>query len=428
MPPLVDLTHIFNRLFNPQTDTLRVTQGDEASVDAFERLRVSNPSESLFDSQFRFGGFEFQWQTYTGSVPGGTVTYVSHESAMRLSVPTVEGASVIRQSYEYLPYQPGRSQLITMTGTLGAAKENLRTRIGYFDDQDGVFFQVRGGEMEVVLRSSSLTSGSVVEAVIPQSQWNMDRLDGTGLSKVTIDPAKAQIFVMDLQWLGVGRVRMGMSIDGKVVYGHAFNNANLHPSTYMRTGGLPVRYEIANVGATSSPSSITQICSSVISEGGFSPGRYISRADGRGTATVNASTRRPILSIRPAPTVNGYVNRIHIHVEGVDAVSLDAGFTYLEVVYGGVLTGASWVPATGSGSVAAAVEKDLSATVITGGTTVAVGYISGPTARTIAEDLGVQLPFTVDILGNPAHTFSLVATSFTGAQTLSGTFRWKEIY
>jgi hypothetical protein len=54
------------------------------------------------------------------------------------------------------------------------------------------------------------------ETVVPQTNWNIDKLDGTGISGITLDISKAQILWMDIEWLGLGTVRIGFVINGNL--------------------------------------------------------------------------------------------------------------------------------------------------------------------------------------------------------------------
>ena len=113
----------------------------------------------------------------------------------------------------------------------------------------------------------SLSLGTTIR--VAQEDWNIDKLDGTGPSGITLNSSKAQILWMDIEWLGVGSVRIGFVIDGAFIHCHTFHHSNIIESTYITSGSLPLRYEIANTGITTSTSNLKQICSSVISEGGY---------------------------------------------------------------------------------------------------------------------------------------------------------------
>lgn len=240
----------------------------EGLTDSFNRLRVGQP-ETIFENN---NIFNKKGQYMDELVQGSALaTYQLSNSAV-VSSTTANGDRVIRQSHQYLNYQPGKSLLMLATGVLnygGANQSNVSTNIGYFNDNNGIFFKYNNGILSVNIRSN--TSGSVVDTTVPQSQWNLDTMDGTGPSGITLDPTKSQIFLIDIEWLGVGAVRTGFVIDGNFRYVHKFRNANVRDNVYMATPNLPVRYEIAASGTGNTQGKMMEICATVMSEGGFEP-------------------------------------------------------------------------------------------------------------------------------------------------------------
>ena len=110
---------------------------------------------------------------------------------------------------------------------------------------------------------------------IPQSQWNIDRCDGTGPSGYNIDLTKMQMFYIDYSWYGAGFIRWGFrGVDGNVFYVHKQANNNVNQEAYMRSGNLPARYESQtqppytkiNVGVGAADTTIN-----VVSTNGFPP-------------------------------------------------------------------------------------------------------------------------------------------------------------
>jgi hypothetical protein len=186
-----------------------VSLKDGADKDAFGRLRTADPV-SLFTSQFQYDLQPLLWESaLSGS---GTTTHLPNEAACRMRV-AVAADEVIRQSRQYSRYKPGKSLLIAETFVMGAGTENVRKRVGYFDAQNGIFLE-QNGIVDVALVRRTYTSGAAVDNRVVQASWNVDKFDGTGPSGLTLDLTKAQILLMDLQWLGVGRVRIGFDIDG----------------------------------------------------------------------------------------------------------------------------------------------------------------------------------------------------------------------
>ena len=235
-------------------------------TDAFGRLKISEPF-TLFDSSHRYRDNGL-WSTYL-SATGASATFNASQGLMDLTINAVEGSEVIRETTKVFAYQPGKSLLVMSTFVMNPAKEHLVQKVGYYGEDNGMYLELSGSTLKFVERS--LVTGSPTESQVAQANWNGDKLDGTGPSGITLDITKAQILWMDIEWLGLGTVRMGFVIDGQLILCHSFHHANLITSTYITTASLPLRYEIKNE-ATPNPatsSTLKQICSTVISEGGY---------------------------------------------------------------------------------------------------------------------------------------------------------------
>ena len=258
-----------------------------AQIDAFGRFRVSQPT-TIFDSkQLSSESNNIDWTiNLNGS---GTATYVPAESSTRLAVASSSG-SAIRQTRRYFNYQPGKSQLIFMTFTMGnGIISGVSKRVGYFDDDNGIFLEKGTDGIYYMVRRSNVT-GIPIDTKIAQSSWYI-------IPFVTLDFTKSQILIIDLEWLGVGRVRTGFVIDGTIYYVAEFLNANIIPTVYMRSPNLPIRYEIRGTGGTDS---MDAICSTVISEGGVQYTGFSATVDSgiSGLTVPNGTAYYPILGIR----------------------------------------------------------------------------------------------------------------------------------
>ena len=89
----------------------------------------------------------------------------------------------------------------------------------------------------------------VVDKKVKQSEFNLDRLDGTGPSGYNIDIAKMQMIGIQYSWYGAGFIDfMLRGSDGNFVFAHRMRNSNVNTEAFMRSGNLPVRYEVANEG------------------------------------------------------------------------------------------------------------------------------------------------------------------------------------
>lgn len=242
---------------------------DPTGLDAFGRLRTAAPF-SIFDSKQIFDNQPLFYDDQEVSGSGTSSSHSTNRASTTLSVNGSTAGKRVRQTFQRFNYQPGKSQLIYLTGRMVASGggEDIVGEIGYGDDNNGIFWRYDEGINKLVIKS--YVTGSVVETVVSQANWNRDPLTGSGSSGITLDPTKVQIFFIDFEWLGVGIVRCGFIIDGEYILAHQFNHANSITSVYMSTPNLPIRYSIENKG-TGQASSLENICSAVISEGGVDP-------------------------------------------------------------------------------------------------------------------------------------------------------------
>jgi len=246
-------------LFNNQVALAQTPQ-----LDAFGRLRVSQP-HTLFDSQQRYG-LDRSFVSNTAS--GGSVTFVPTQSSANLTVVNTSGSYAARETRYIFKYQPGKSQLSMMTFVMAPQSSgNLRQQVGYYDSDNGYFLQLSD---QLYMCERSNVTGTVTHSNVAQSSWNGDKLNGTGPSAISLDITKSQILFIDMEWLGVGSVRTGFVINGQYIVAHTFHHANIVPSAYITTACLPVRYEIRALSASApATSNLTQVCSTVISEAGY---------------------------------------------------------------------------------------------------------------------------------------------------------------
>lgn len=399
--------------------------------DAFGRLRVSNP-QTLFDTQSRY--YDHQ-QFASNTVGAGNVVYNSNSSTYSLNVGTGSTDSAITETYKVFPYQPGKSLLIFATFCMNEGKTNLRQRVGYFSADNGIFFEVDGTTFNMVIRSKS--SGVVVEDRIPQSSWNGDRLTGAGgvnnPSGIELVPELDQIFWTDIEWLGVGSVRVGFVINGTFYTCHTFNHANTpstanadNTTTYMSTACLPIRYEITNTGVTTGISTLRQVCSSVISEGGYTLSgapRSIGHNLGAPITLPNDASFKPLLSIRLKSTTPDSIVLPKFYTIAPTGQSTFKYRIYNKLA---TTTGGSWVSA-GSDS---PVEYNLGPTAIASGTIVAEGFIisSNQTAGApVQVSFGFENQLERNSFTGTNYEYVLVAATTGTNQTVYASLEWQEV-
>lgn len=387
-------------------------------TDAFGRFRVSNPF-TLFDSFHRFAD-NGKINTYTAT--GGTSTYDASAGTVLINVTGTTNSEVIRESSRVFAYQPGKSLLVLQTYCMGPAQAGLRIRQGYYDVANGYYIQRLGSQVSLVERSS--VTGSLVETVVDQQDWNIDPMDGTGPSGITLDFTKSQIMWHDVEWLGVGTVRVGFVINGIFYPVHYWNHANIVTTTYITTACLPVRAEIKST-TSGTAATHTIICTSVISEGGYElHGRTVSAGHTLGSPITlpNDQSYKPLMSIRLKSTrLEGIVLPTNFTI----APKAQANFAY-QIMIQATTSGGTWTSA-GTNS---CVEYNLAPTSLVSGTAADSGFIVASNQSSGATSLA-STPFTYQLERNTftgvAYEFVLMAATTGTNQDVWASLGWEEV-
>ena len=359
----------------------RILSADSPSIDAFGKWRVSQPT-TLFDSKQVVDSGSFYFDIKTTS--GGTVTWNSGSAQSTMAVTSTSGSRAIKQTKRIFVYQPGKSQQIICTGKFGTKVDGIKKSIGSFDDNDGYFFQTSGSSFGVVLRKT--INGVKTDTFVSQSTWNLDKMNGLGPSGNTLDITKAQIYTMDYEWLGVGRVRYGVVQKGVLIYVHEINNYNSLDTVYLRNPNLPIRYEMSTHKNTTTGSLMTQICSTVISEGGFdNTGKRVVVTSNNG-ATIGASEYDAVLFIRYNSSTSKGAQIIPEQLDLLVKPGNSSTFAgRWELLVNPTVTNAVTYN-NASGSVVTQVGVVAAGNVITNpGTIIATGYFAGTSANSVAE-------------------------------------------
>ena len=367
------------------------------AYDAFGRIRVSNPY-TLFDSSNRYAD---NGKFATATTGTATATFNANEGLIDLDVGTASGDEVLRESQVVFAYQPGKSLLIMNSFTFDTAKTNLRQRVGYFGSDNGFYLEQNDSTISLVKRSK--VTGSVVNTEVTQASFNTDKLDGTGPSGFTLDLTTSQLMFMDMEWLGVGSVRLGFVIEGQFIIAHRFDWANqsTNTGTYITTASLPIRYEITNTGTVASASQLKQICSTVISEGGY---------EMNGLQGVAGT---PINSAYTLTTAGVFYPLVSIRLKSarLDAVALMSAMSTIgtgnnvyynwKIARGGSITGGTWV----SGGTDSAVEYNITGTAFT-----STGSVDLASGYNVSSNQGGG---STDLLKEALFRFQLRRDSFT---------------
>ena len=272
------------------------------ALDAFGRLRVSNcfttfnyyPSLITSNSNLDIDN----WVNITNG--NGLSTY-NIDNYVNMSISNT-GDYVLRITKQPMEYQPGKSRLIYLTGVMlgeSSGSDTITSRIGIFNVDnstpttitDGVYFQTDGTNLQWV---ETIQTGTIT---VNQSSWNVDIFDGNGPSGKTLTSSNlntSMLFVIDQEWLGVGRVRFGFIIDGVIYYAHEFNHGTLDVQ-YTNTPRQRIGYQIIGTSITTEHT-MRQMCSTSILEGGYFPlCPRLSISNGTNKITLASSDTKYIL-------------------------------------------------------------------------------------------------------------------------------------
>ena len=319
---------------------VRFSEG-QPQLDAFGKLRTSGAT-LLGDYVFNTGLLPNDF-TNTTSKTGASITWNANFHAAVLTLDGNAADEIITQtSNTYHHYFPGSSQTFMGTVALGdTGATNLIRAWGMFEGRNGFFFKQDGTELNVTIRSD--TSGSPVDLDIPQSDWNVDKLDGTGRSQMTIDVTKDNLYWMDVQWLGAGRVRFGVFYNGQRIVCHEHYHGNNYVPPVTGTGSLPVCFvQKTNGTAIGSSHSMNVYCAAVYTESEIEPVDYGIPGRNSTPTLIIPSTAEPAddyvaTVMRPAATyADGSTNRAiyfptSLSVCHHDTVTVDDIHTKVEI-------------------------------------------------------------------------------------------------
>lgn len=402
------------------------------NIDAFGRLRTSEEF-TLADYTHTYGqNGEFLTEI---SGANSNVTYNSQQAKAILKVDSGINHFVRHQSRMYHNYQPGKSQVTLQSFNFLGASSGTNKRIGLFDDYNGIFFQLSGdGTKQIVLRSN--VSGSVIDNIIPQSSWNIDKLDGSTESAFNLDTTKTQLFYADYQWLGVGRVRVGFVHDGKTIIANEFYHTNNLENVYWKNPNLPVRCELDNYSETTGYIYSDQICATVISEGGYKEAGIDIAVTGARLALGNTLTTG-VFALRLNTGYNGELNRTLLRLGQTSILSTKlASYEIWRLPETGSVIGGTWLTPYNS---AAQYNTTMTSYNLTSGELFAAGFLSAggggignasPVSSNIAESSASKKSYlSQNIDSTNSNVFLIQVKNFDSSQSSDIYFgiQWREI-
>lgn len=385
------------------------------------RLQTSQSQITYFSTNIYGLGLDF-WDNYTAN--NATIIHTPNASAITMSVANTAGSEAIRQTKQVMQYIPGRSAEFTTAFTLTMPVPGVRTRIGAFDESNGFYFEQLGipggGEYSVCLRSK--VTGTVVERKVSRENWNGDKLDGTGPSKIIATPNTIHLMMVEADWYGAGDVRFNFVIDGRKHTIHTFRNANIEPNAWSATPFVPIRFELTNVSSTSAASFIVLSSAFALDGVSISPGVPMSTLRYNQTLAIK-DTFYPTISIRCKPDA---LNSINILTRFFGKIHATNSSWRWKLLVNPELTGASWVNHELPYST---VQIDISATAVANGLPVlyGLGEVSG---ASIDLETGPNKSTTFQIgrsnLGANTDILTLAVASNGTNDVFDAVLRWRE--
>lgn len=409
---------------NDITPVVSFSKGD-ITTDITGQLAVSERSVT---QSFIFTQTDHQLFVSRQTATGGTVALDTAKAALVLSTTTTSGSTAVIETKKVVQYLVGQAHTISCSLTVGAVANNCRKRWGVFSDTNGFYFEQTGSGLSVVARSN--ISGSTVNTVVTQANFNIDKADGTGPSGFNLDLTKNAVFVIEYTWHGAGRVRFGIKANKDKVYLHEFDFDNSQAFPYSRNPYQPIKFEITNTGTTAAAQSLhVHAIGSWVHNADKETPNVIFTAD-RGTSRkdMTNSVTRPLLAIRPKLTFNGRINRVNIEPISVGFVALERTTLVQVILNPDTITGASWADVNPF----SAVEFDTAATAYTGGTVIQSFYVNAATnlvTGTVSGSNVTQIgsfPLGLSIDGTTQDVLLIAARTTDGNSLSLANVNWKE--
>ena len=426
IPPYYDMTVTTNPNGRAVQRDNFLYVGDYTSKN---RLKVSD-YETLFFNTFQYGIETDVWDT--GVTGTASATWDASTNQVLLSVGGTVGDKIVRQTKNVQKYIPGRASTLSFSVTLKAPVEGIRKRFGLFDQStNGCWFEDSGVWVNGVPQYNCTVSNGGSPIVVSRDNWNGDKLDGTGISKIVADPTKIQLINISYEWYGAGEVRFGFVIDGIEHIVHTHRNGNRYTLPWAETPFQPIRMEMeALTTVAGGPFTLVQGSNSLISEGTASTkgmGQNISSPI-LGTTMAAANTWYPVLSIRLKPTMLKAV----VLPEAFQVATTDNTSVFYRLVRNANLavTGANgWVnmPDTNAFTQYQTYTAPSSIIEANQGTSVDSGFVisGGGGARVIlSKDSSVQIGRTQ--LGTVSDTYTILCASNNTNKAALASLTWVE--
>jgi hypothetical protein len=382
-------------------------------------IRTTNNTEQ-FSNKFYYGIDEEQWLTI--SSVNSTFTADPNLKVGVLDIGTAADSSIVIQTTRAFLYLAGSTHRYT-AGIHYDLENGAILRAGVFDEENGYYFEVSklNDEFQASVVRRSKTSGVVEEEIIPQSAWNIDKLDGTGESGKTLDLSKVQMLCLEYTWYGAGGAVLGFEIDRNIYFCHWFSAGNRLTSFINSDPDLPIRYELFNNSVTAANSNLyiggifLAVDGSLETRLGYSRG-YV-------TPPRNVIGAIPLLSLRTKLNYKGLLNKADVRLSDFELFGTAEG--YYSLMYNATVPDGTWV-SVGDDS---ACEYNDTGTSVSGGTTLYAGGVIRISNRGGQSSRSFTTRETIHTAsdGSSSSSFTFVFVPDSNG-TMGVAFNWREFY
>ena len=244
-------------VYDPRT--LAVSLGTSEATQLTSSGLVRSYVPNWTGSALRSGMFDFQNGMYF-EFDGTQIFFVRRNSTVKLSgkVSGTKGSNIISGTDTRFSEQLIIGDKIVLRGTTYKI-QNINS----------------DSEIEITPEFRSESVGGIIpikteELRVPQTEWNIDRMDGSGPSGYVLELSRIQMAYIDYSWYGAGTIRFGFKdTNGKVKYAHRMIHNNKEVIAYFRSGNLPSRYEVENTSSSNYAPRLAHWGVSVIMDGQF---------------------------------------------------------------------------------------------------------------------------------------------------------------
>ncbi len=374
---------------------------------AFGELMVAQPIPQA--------GWNFTYNINSGMVNSnysGTASISQSGGMAVLQTGTTSGSSGYIETIDVLRYVIGVGGLVRFSAIFTSGVTGGKQLIGYGDATDGFFFGYNGSSFGVLRRRN----GS--DTWIAQTSWNIDKMDGSGISGVNLNPALGNVYQIQFQWLGYGAISFGIEnpSTGELILIHRIQYANANTLPSIFNPSLPLSARINNSGTTSNI--MVQTGGAMGFQEGDTGHALELNNSYAASKSITANVEAGVFTIRDVSTFQSKTNRVRVKMAFVSYGAEGTKDVTFRLIKNATLSGSVWTSISSGTSV---VDVDTSGALVSGGKNLLYWIISK------TESSQFFLPDSLPIVFGPGDTITIAALS-TGDSAVSCSMTWKELF